>query len=82
MDTRIPCYPLKMQWSFYIFIGTIGYHGKGKIMKHEVATYARGLSLDKLIMTKDTLVALDSAKPTITTSDIAKGVVTTSENTF
>ena len=44
-----------------------------KIMKHEVATYARGLSLDKLIVTKDTLVALDSAKPTIITSDIAKG---------
>ena len=73
MDTQIPCYPLKMQGSFCIFIGTVGYPRNGKIMKHEVATYARGLSLDNLIVTKDTLVALDSAKPTIITSDIAKG---------
>ena len=57
--------------------------GNGKIMKHEVATYAGGLSLDKLIVTKDTLVALDSAKSTIITSGIAKrDSVTTSDNTF
>ena len=73
MDTQDPCYPLKMQGSFCIFIGTVGYPGNGKTMKHEVATYAGGLSLDKLIVTKDTLVALDSTKPTIITSDIAKG---------
>ena len=73
MHTQIPCYPLKMKGAFCIFIGTVGYPGNGKIMKHEVATYARGLSLDKLIVAKDTLVAFDSAKPTIITSDIAKG---------
>ena len=36
--------------------------GNGKIMKHEVATYAGGLSLENLIVTKDTLVSLDYAK--------------------
>lgn len=47
--------------------------GNGQIMKHEVANYAGGLSLDKLIVTKDTLVALDSTRSTIITSDIAQG---------
>ena len=73
METQISCYPLKMQGSFCIFIGTVGYLGNGKIVKHEVETYAGGLSLNKLIVRKDTLVSLDSAKPTIITSDIAKG---------
>uniref|UniRef100_A0A0D6QZZ8 ER membrane protein complex subunit 1 n=1 Tax=Araucaria cunninghamii TaxID=56994 RepID=A0A0D6QZZ8_ARACU len=48
----------------------------GKIMKHEVSTFPRGLSLDELIVTEDTLVALDSARSTIITSDIAKGELT------
>ncbi|KAH9300827.1 hypothetical protein KI387_012410, partial [Taxus chinensis] len=48
----------------------------GQIMKHEVATFPKALSLDKLIVTKNTLVALDSARSTIVTSDIAKGELT------
>ena len=56
--------------------------GNGKIMKHEVATYAGGLSLDKLIVTKDTLVALDSSKPTIIPSDIAKGELSLHQTTL
>lgn len=47
--------------------------GNGKVMKHEVETYVGGLSLDNLIVTKDTSVALDSARLIIITSDIAKG---------
>ena len=82
MDTQIPCYPLKMQGSFCIFIGTVGYPGNGKIMKHEVATYAGGLSLEKLIVRKDTLVSLDSTKPSIVTSDIAKGALSLHQTTL
>ena len=71
-----------MQGSFCIFIGTVGYPGNGKIMKHEVATYAGGLSLENLIVTKDTLVSLDSEKPTIITSDIAKGELSLHQTTL
>ena len=51
-------------------------------MKHEVTTYARGLSLDTLIVTKDTLVALDLAKPNIITSDVAKGDLSLHQTTL
>ena len=51
-------------------------------MKHEVATYAGGLSLDKLIVTKDTLVSLDSKKQTIMTSGIAKGELSLHQTTL
>lgn len=45
----------------------------GQIMNHEVATFPRELSIDNLIVTKNTLVLLDSTRSTIVTSNIAKG---------
>ena len=65
--------------SVVVWLGNLG---NGKIMKLEVATYAGGLSLDKLIVTKDTLVALDLAKPNIITSDIAKGEMSLHQQCF
>ena len=56
--------------------------GNGKILKHEVATYDGGLSLDKLIVTKDTLVALDSARSTIITSGITNGELSLHQTTL
>ena len=51
-------------------------------MKYKVATYAEGLSLNNLIVTKDTLVSLDSARSTIITSDIAKGELSLHQTTI
>eukprot|EP01018_Ginkgo_biloba_P002301 Gb_00506 [translate_table: standard] len=44
----------------------------GQIMKHEMASFPGGFSKEKLIVTKYTLVALDSARSTIVTGHIAE----------